>query len=58
VSLLQGKAPALRFTYQSRIECEQNELNVPNETSEGILVEAEKILARSLDQLAKELFPV
>ena len=56
VSLLRGKALALYLTHQSRIEREQPALQAQLLT-QGLLT-SQEILARSLDQLAKEFFPV
>ncbi len=56
VSLLRGKALALYLTHRSRIEREQAALQAQI-NPQGLLT-AQEILARSLDQLAKEFFPV
>ena len=55
VSLLRGKALTLYMTHRSRIEREQNELRAKSDSLQGIL-SAETILARSLDQVAREFF--
>jgi hypothetical protein len=56
VSLLRGKALATYLSHRFRVESEQNELGTESESSE-VIIDADAILARSLDKLVRLFFP-